>query len=64
MKELVGLLVAMLVSSNVWLWINLWNLKNEHFEFRKRMIGWLTELCQQPSEDGSGKCSEQPANKV
>lgn len=23
MKELVGLLVAMIVSSNVWLWINL-----------------------------------------
>lgn len=64
MKELVGLLVAMLVSSNVWLWINLWNLKNEHFEFARRMIGFLTELCEQPPENCSGECSEQPADKV
>lgn len=44
MKEIIGAVFGGLIVSNVWMWINLWNLKKEHFEFRKRMIETLKEL--------------------
>lgn len=64
MKELTGAVIGGLIVSNVWLWLNLWNLKNEHFEFERAIFRFLKELCQQPAEDGSGKSSNKPADEV
>ena len=68
MKEILGLLLAFSVCSNVWLWVNLWNLNNEHFRFSESMTSFLKEfleeLSQQPPKDCSCKCSEQSANEV
>ncbi len=47
-----------LVVSNLFLWLNLWKLKNEHFEFKRVMFELLKELCKKPSEDSSSESAE------
>lgn len=51
MKEILGLLLAFSVCSNVWLWVNLWNLKNELFDFEKRVLDYLAILAKQIAAD-------------
>lgn len=50
MKTAVSILVAFLACSNCWLWLNLWNLKNELFEFERRIVDLLKELCKQDED--------------
>lgn len=64
LKTVVAVLIAFLACSNFWLWLNLWNLKNELFEFERRMVELLKELCKQPAEDGPGKRTEKPTDEV
>lgn len=68
MKELFCALLVFSVLSNIWLWINFWNLKCRHFEFEEITLSsirdLLTVLCKHPAEDRSGQSAEQPADKV
>lgn len=68
MKEITIALLGFLISSNIWLWINLWNIKKEHFRFAESITDFLKdfleELSQQPPKDCSCKCPEQSADKV
>ncbi len=64
MKAIIGALIAFSVVSNIWLWINLWMLKERHFEFEKRILDLLKEFCQQPAKDCSGEGAEQTKDKV
>lgn len=64
MKTLIALALAFSVSSNVWLWVNLWNLKTEHFRFREDTIALLKELCEQPTENCPGESAEKTTDKV
>ncbi|ERK63103.1 hypothetical protein HMPREF1545_00151 [Oscillibacter sp. KLE 1728] len=50
--------------SNIFLWMNLWNLKKTVFEFQRKNIEYLKELCKEPTENSSRESTEQTANKV
>lgn len=52
------------VMSNIFLWMNLWNLKKTVFEFQRKNIEYLKELCKEPTENSSRESTEQTANKV
>lgn len=64
MKAIIGAIIAFSVASNIWLWINLWMLKDRHFEFERHILELLKEFCQQPAEYRSGEGSDQTENKV
>lgn len=51
MKEFFVSLLAFSVCSNVWLWVNLWNLKNELFDFERRVLDYLAILAKQIATD-------------
>ena len=51
MKEILGLLLAFSVCSNVWLWVNLWNLKKEHLRLEERMNSLLKEKLEKRIKD-------------
>lgn len=52
MRCILGVGIAFCILSNIFLWMNLWNLKNALSKFQRKNIELLKELCQQPSEDG------------
>ncbi len=52
------------VMSNIFLWMNLWNLKKTVFEFQRKNIEYLKELCKEPTENSSRESTEQTANKI
>ncbi len=52
------------VISNIFLWMNLWNLKKTVFEFQRKNIEYLKELCKEPTENSSRESTEQTANKI
>lgn len=60
MKELVGALLGLLVSSNIWLWLNLWNLKNEHFRLAEAVAHRSAEFPKQPAEYSSSPECQKP----
>ncbi len=59
-----GAVIAGLLCSNIWLWINLYNLKQTHFEFEHLIFKLLKELCEQPAQDSASESTQKPANKV
>lgn len=61
---MIGAIIAGLICSNVWLWINLWNLKQTHFDFEHLTFDLLKEFAQRPAEDGASQSAEQPTHKV
>lgn len=64
MKEIFISLLAFSVCSNVWLWINLWNLKNELFDFEKRILDYLAILAKQITADHAKDAANDAAPKV
>lgn len=64
MKELVGALLGLLVSSNIWLWLNLWNLKNEHFRLAEAVAHRSAEFPKQPAEYSTGQSADDPADEI
>lgn len=52
------------VMSNIFLWMNLWNLKKTVFEFQRKNIEYLKGLCKEPTENSSRESTEQTANKI
>lgn len=64
MKEILISLLAFSVCSNVWLWINLWNLKNELFDFEKRILDYLAILSKQITADHAKDATNDAAPKV
>lgn len=44
---IIGALLGLFIGSNVWLWINLWNLENELFGFEKRIHELLEVLAKE-----------------
>lgn len=58
MSAFIGVLIAFLVSSNIFLWINLWNLKCTLFEFHKNTLDLLKELAQGATNTPDGKAKQ------
>lgn len=65
MKELLGVLLAFSIASNISLWINIWNLKCRHFEFEEitqsQFRDFLKIFCKEPTKDCPGQSSKQAA---
>lgn len=51
-QAVIGAVAAFSLLSNVFLWVNVWNLKKTLFEFQCRNIEYLKELCEKPAEEG------------
>lgn len=63
-RSFVVAVIVFSVMSNIFLWMNLWNLKKTVFEFQRKNIEYLKELCKEPTENSSRESTEQTANKV
>ena len=63
-RSFVVAVIVFSVMSNIFLWMNLWNLKKTVFEFQRKNIEYLKELCKEPTENSSRESAEQTANKV
>ena len=63
-RSFVVAVIVFSVMSNIFLWMNIWNLKKTVFEFQRKNIEYLKELCKEPTENSSRESTEQTANKV
>ena len=63
-RSFVVAVIVFSFMSNIFLWMNLWNLKKTVFEFQRKNIEYLKELYKEPTENSSRESTEQTANKV
>lgn len=54
-SEMIGALLGLSIGSNIWLWINLWNLKNELFRFEADTVGLLKGIFEPTESDAGGE---------
>ncbi len=59
MIKTLPVILTALAFSNVWLWINLWNIKQKHFKFEHTVFRLLWDIVQLLPEDSTGQSADE-----